>query len=138
MLYFCNLVIYLRLDNIRQGIYKYMYASLKKYCIWWYILVTLHEILPSHFPPFYAFLHQTYYLWLVSNRWMQGEQRDVEFMSMTLHIKCHFTPFRDKQNSIKLKNLFIIIYMFIILGDPLPLIIQKNNVPKRKWSLMMP
>ena len=28
---FCTLAVYLHLDNIRQGIYKY--ASLKQYCI---------------------------------------------------------------------------------------------------------
>ena len=50
---------------------------------------------------------------------MNREQRDVEFMSVTLSyysfhlqslrlgarpIKCHFTPFREKQNSINVRS----------------------------------
>jgi len=31
-----------------------------------------HE--PSHFPPFNAFLHQMYYLCLVSNRWIENSE----------------------------------------------------------------
>ena len=64
---FCILAVYLHLDNIRQGIYKQ--ASLKKYCIGKKIGMIntsntgyVHELLPSHFPPFNAFLHQMYYL----------------------------------------------------------------------------